>query len=291
MSTTSDRFPATALPLDNRRVAGRLDEVASWLEAKHDNPFRVSAYRGAADTVRHLHRPAADILRDEGTAGLEALPGIGRTLARVIETLTRTGELPLLDRLRGESDPVGMIADVPGVGPELAKRIHDQLHTRTLEELEMAAHDGRLAAVPGVGPKRLRGIRDALAGRLNRRWRPLERPAEGPPVEDLLEVDRLYRERAQAGLLRRLAPRRFNPTGEAWLPVLRLRRHGRRYVALYSNTALAHRLGTTRDWVVIYCDDDGRRSQWTVVTAKTGLCRGRRVVRGRERECADAAGD
>jgi putative hydrolase len=68
---------------------------------------------------------------------------------------------------------------------------------------------------------------------------------------------------------------------------MRLRRNGRRYAALYSNTALAHELGKTRDWVVIYCDDGGQRSQWTVVTAATGPCRGRRVVRGRERECAD----
>jgi DNA polymerase (family X) len=289
MSTTSDRLPATVLPLDNRRIAGRLEEVAKWLEAKHDNQFRVNAYRAAADTVRHLDRPVADILHDEGADGLEALPTIGRSLARTIETLARTGELHLLDRLRGESDPVGLLADVSGVGPELAKRIYEQLHIATLEELEIAAHDGRLATVPGVGPKRLRGIRDALAGRLSRRRRPLERPAEGPPVAELLEVDRLYRERAEAGLLRRTAPRRFNPEGAAWLPVMRLRRNGRRYAALYSNTALAHELGKTRDWVVIYCDDGGQRSQWTVVTAATGPCRGRRVVRGRERECADVA--
>src|SRR5689334_15126706 len=172
MSTTSDRLPAAVLPLDNRRIAGRLEEVADWLEAKHDNHFRVNAYRAAAETVRHLDRPVGDILRDEGTDGLEALPTIGRSLARTIETLARTGELHLLDRLRGESDPVGLLADVPGVGPELAKRIYEQLHIATLEELEIAAHDGRLATVPGVGPKRLRGIRDALAGRLSRRRRP-----------------------------------------------------------------------------------------------------------------------
>ncbi len=288
MSTSIDRLPADRLPLDNRHLADRLEEVADRLEAKDDNPFRVNAYRAAADTVRHLDRPVEDILRDEGLDGLDALPGIGRSLARAIEQLARTGELDLLERLRGETDPVGLIASVPGVGPELAKRIYATLGVRTLEELEQAAHDGRLAKVPGVGDKRLRGIRDSLAGRLNRRRRPAERPvpSEAPPVADLLEVDQIYRERAGAGQLRRIAPRRFNSAGDAWLPVLRLRRHGRRYIALYSNTALAHRQGMTRDWVVIYCDDHGQKSQWTVVTAKNGPCRGRRVVRGRERECA-----
>jgi hypothetical protein len=291
MSTTTNRLPSAQLPLDNQQIAGRLDEVAERLEAKHDNPFRVNAYRAAAETVRHLDRPAAAILRDEGTDGLEALPGIGRTLARTIEQLAHTGELGLLDRLRGEEDPIATLADVPGVGPELAKRIHEQLHVRTLEELELAAHDGRLALVAGIGPKRLRGIRDVLAGRFSRRRRPPERPTapEAPPVAELLEVDRIYRERAGAGLLRRISPRRFNPEGETWLPVLRLRRNGRRYAALYSNTPLAHQLGKTRDWVVIYCNEDGRRSQWTVVTAASGPCRGRRVVRGRERECAQNA--
>jgi hypothetical protein len=286
MSTTRQNRSAPTLPLANRQIAERLEEVADRLAGRDDNPFRVHAYRVAAETIRHLDRPAAEILCDEGLDGLDALPGIGTTLARAIEQLAVTGELEILDRLRAEDGPVGLLADIPGVGTELAKRIHDKLHVRTLAELEEAAHDGRLAELPGVGPKRLRGIRDVLAGRLSRRRVAVPRPSEGPPVADLLEVDRIYRERTSAGLLRRIAPRRFNPSGKAWLPVLRIKRNHRRYVALYSNTALAHRQNTTRDWVVIYCDDHGQRSQWTVVTGKTGACRGRRVVRGREKECA-----
>ena len=124
-----------------------------------------------------------------------------------------------------------------------------------------------------------------LAGRLGRRPAVL-RAIDGPPVPDLLEVDRIYRERAGAGMLRRVAPRRFNPSGEAILPLLRLRRYGRKYVALFSNTVLAQRKNATRDWVVIYCDEGGQRSQWAVVTAKAGPGKGKRVVRGRERESA-----
>ncbi len=56
------------------------------------------------------------------------------------------------------------------------------------------------------------------------------------------------------------------------------------YTALYSNTARAHELGTTQDWVVIYRDDNDGGGQWTVVTATTGPLRGKRVVRGREQE-------
>ena len=128
------------------------------------------------------------------------------------------------------------------------------------------------------------------ARRFRRRPRIPEAPPRDsgpqPPVAELLDVDREYRELAEAGKLPRIAPRRFNPTGEAWLPVLHAHRESRHYTALYSNTARAHELGTTRDWVVIYRDDHGGVGQWTAVTARLGPLRGRRIIRGRERECA-----
>jgi putative hydrolase len=55
---------------------------------------------------------------------------------------------------------------------------------------------------------------------------------------------------------------------------------------MFSNTVRAHELGTTHDWVVIYRDDDGNHGQWTVITSHFGKLRGKRIVRGREAECA-----
>lgn len=107
-----------------------------------------------------------------------------------------------------------------------------------------------------------------------------------PPVEELLAVDRQYREKAARGDLATIAPRRFNPAGEAWLPVLHVTRDGWHYTALYSNTALAHELDRTRDWVVLFFyDDDHVEGQHTIVTETHGPLTGRRVVRGREAEC------
>ncbi len=54
---------------------------------------------------------------------------------------------------------------------------------------------------------------------------------------------------------------------------------------LYSNTALAHRLGRSRDWVVIYFTNGDVAGQRTIVTESRGDLAGRRVVRGREEEC------
>jgi putative hydrolase len=108
-------------------------------------------------------------------------------------------------------------------------------------------------------------------------------------VELLLDVDAEYRDKASRNELPRLAPKRFNPTNEAWLPVLHAERKPWHFTALFSNTALAHELNRTDDWVVIYFyDDDHREGQCTVVTETHGEQRGRRVVRGREKECREA---
>lgn len=271
---------------ENLRVASRLDEVAALLEAQGANTFRVDAWRHAAATVRGLDRSLSRLLEAEGSEGLDRLPGIGPVLSRAIAALVSTGRLPMLDRLRGEADPVRLLASVPGIGPVLADRLHHELHITSLEDLEAAASDGRLSLLAGIGPKRLAGIRDSLATRLSRvRTVMPERGEPEPPVAELLDVDREYREAAAAGRLPLIAPRRFNPAHEAWLPILHAGRGPRHYTALFSNTARAHELGRTRDWVVLYCDGPGRERQWTVVTESHGARRGLRVVRGREAEC------
>ncbi len=289
MDRLTDQQPEVDLPLGNPQIAARLEEVADLLEAQGANAFRVRAYRTAADTLRRLDRPAHEILDQQGMDGLRQLPGIGESLGRSIERLARTGRLGLLLRLRGHAGPEHLFITLPGIGLETASRIHEYLGIESLQELEAAACDGRLSRVPGMGAKRIRGIREALAGRFRRPTAPAPAPprppAGQPAVSELLEADREYREKAKAGELPRIAPQRFNPAGEAWLPVLHTRRGDRHYTVLYSNTARAHELGTTHDWVVIYRDDHGGHGQWTVVTARFGPLRGRRIVRGRESEC------
>jgi len=269
----------------NADVAGTLDEVARLLAEQGANPYRVGAYRRAADTIRHLPRPVSDILAQQGVPGLEALPGVGEGIARAIRDLLTRGRLAMLDRLRGESDPTKLLATVPGIGRVTADEIHHALGIETLEDLEAAAHDGRLEHVAGIGPKRLAGIRDSLAHRLSRIRPPAAAPpADLPTVDEILDVDREYREKAAAGQLVLIAPRRFNPDRRAWLPILHSTRGPRHYTALFSNTAQAHRLHRTRDWVVIYWDAGRGEQQCTVITAERGPLRGTRIVRGREHE-------
>jgi hypothetical protein len=268
----------------NAAVSARLEELAALLESQGANRFRVDAYRRGADLVRGLDRPVGHLLASEGIEGLERLPAIGTTIARAIRDLVETGRLPMLERLRGESDAITLLMSVPGIGRTLADRLHHDHGIDTLEDLEAAAHDGRLAAIPSFGAKRLRGVREALAARLGRVPRGVV-VSDAPSVADLLRVDREYRLKVSAGTLRTIAPRRFNPGRESWLPVLHTALGARHFTALFSNTARAHELGKTREWVVIYVDGGGGERQYTVVTASRGPLAGKRVVRGREPEC------
>jgi len=284
--------PETVAPerlAENEQIAAWLRQAAEILQAQGANPFRVTAYRRASDSVASFGRSLREHFAQHGVEGLDELPGIGAGIASAIAEMLQTGRWTQLERLRGSLDPVSLFRTVPGVGPELAQRIHDSLGVDTLEALETASHDGRLQSVPGVGKRRAAAIRAALAdildrSRLRRRSRA---PIEGvePSVKLLLDVDREYRDKAEQGQLPTIAPKRFNRQGTAWLPVLHTARGEWHFTALFSNTARAHELKRTRDWVVLYFYDDQHvEKQRTVVTESRGSLAGKRVVRGREIE-------
>lgn len=274
---------------DNAAIAERLREMAELLEIQGANPFRAAAYRKAGDAVARLPQDVRALFDAQGTPGLETIPGVGKGIASAIAELLITGRWNQLERLRGTVEPTALFQTIPGVGADLARRIHDTLAVDTLEALEAAAHDGRLESVPGIGPRRAAAIRAALTAMLDRvRRRPrLAAPVQNePPVALLLEIDREYRDKAARGALPTIAPKRFNPEGASWLPVLHAERGGWHFTALFSNTQRAHELGMTHDWVVIYFYDDEHHveGQRTVVTETRGPLVGQRVVRGRERE-------
>ena len=106
-----------------------------------------------------------------------------------------------------------------------------------------------------TGSRRAASIRAGLAEIL-RRGRRYQRAAHAmPSIDTLLAVDADYRRLAAAGKLAKIAPKRFNPEGRAWLPVMHTERGHWHFTALFSNTARAHELGRTNDWVVIYYYD------------------------------------
>ena len=269
----------------NQQAAEIFRECAGILQHQAANPFRVNAYVRAANVLDALQDDVRELLESEGTDGLVKLPGIGEGLAAAIDEIARTGRLSQLDRLRGEASPEALFQTLPGVGRKLAEDIHETLHVDSLEALENAAHDGSLLTVPGIGERRAAAIRAGLVAMLGRGRPRRRRHGRLPAVRLLLEIDAQYRKQAAAGELPKIAPKRFNPEGRAWLPILHAEREGWHFTALFSNTARAHELGRTDDWVVIYFyDDDHQEGQCTVVTETRGPREGERVVRGREDE-------
>jgi hypothetical protein len=198
-----------------------------------------------------------------------------------------SGRWSQLDRLQGDAAPARLFMTIPGVGPALARRLADDEDIETLEELEIALQPGG-RPIPGFGRRRRQLVLSQVSERLGR-IRTARRgvgPVTPPPVALLLDADRLYRERAAAGQLRLIAPKRFNPEGAEWLPVMHARRDDWHLTLMWSNTARAHELGKTRDWLVVYFRKDGQpEGRCTLVTETRGKLAGQRVVRGREPEC------
>jgi DNA polymerase (family 10) len=137
--------------VDNAAIARLLTEIGDLLEIRGDNPFKIRAYRSAADTV--AAEPTAVATLDE--TGLRALPGIGKDLAARIREIAASGDTPYRQQLLADF-PITILdlLRLQGVGPKTVKRFYDELGIASLDALEAAARDGRLRGLPGMGPKK-----------------------------------------------------------------------------------------------------------------------------------------
>src|SRR4051794_10947573 len=111
--------------MDNQSIAQRLHDYAQYLEAREASPYRVRAYRRAAETVRGLDRPVADVVAEQGRGGLEELPGIGPHLSYTIAGLVESGLFQTRNAEGGAIDVERLLGSLPGVGPRLARQIHE----------------------------------------------------------------------------------------------------------------------------------------------------------------------
>jgi DNA polymerase (family 10) len=183
--------------------------------------------------------------------------------------------------VRSSKTPIGKIVKenggaalkgIPGVGERLAGLIEEFARTGEVELLESLRKE--------VSPEDLEKVKAAKK----------DHPpagAGGPliPVSLILDIDAEYREKAAARKLKLISPKLLNPGKKAWLPILAASRKGWKFTVMFSNTATAHKLGKTNDWVVVYYENGKGENQCTVVTEQRGPMKGKRVIRGREAEC------
>ncbi|HVR11991.1 MAG TPA: DNA polymerase/3'-5' exonuclease PolX [Thermoanaerobaculia bacterium] len=138
--------------MDNVEIARALAEVADVLEIQGGDLYRIRAYRNAVRTIEIQTRPLARMVA-EG-APLTVLPAIGKEMAGHIRELVTTGTLAFRDSLLAEVPRTLVeVMRLPGVGPKKARKLWDELHVGSIDELEAAARDGRVAALAGFGEK------------------------------------------------------------------------------------------------------------------------------------------
>ena len=148
--------------MDNLAIARVLVEIGDLLEIKGENPFKIRAYRNAAETVTHAPSPIATMSEPD----LKALPGIGKDLAGKIAELLNTGSIAYHQDLLQEFPPSILdMLHVQGVGPKTVSMLYRELGLRTLDDLQAAARDGRLRGLKGMGAKKEAQILKAVEER------------------------------------------------------------------------------------------------------------------------------
>ena len=146
-------------PLDNRAVARTLSEIADLLELKGDNPFKIRAYRNAADIVSQAAEQVAGL--DE--AALRAWNGIGKDLAARIREIALTGDCGIRRELLTEF-PVTLldVLRLQGVGPKTVAILYREARIKSLDDLSAAAKAGRLRSIKGMGARKEQLILQAI---------------------------------------------------------------------------------------------------------------------------------
>ena len=137
-----------------------LEELGDLKEIIGENPFKVRAYRRAAEAIRRLSTPIEEIVKK---GKLSEIEGIGTSLATKITEFVKTGKVKELEELRAKVPPsLRAFLEIPDMGPRTAWLVYERLGITTIEELEKAAREGKLRHLPGMGPKKeeniLRGI-------------------------------------------------------------------------------------------------------------------------------------
>ena len=146
--------------MENADVANVLAQMASMTEVLGGNPFKVRAFRQAAQAIDGLPGPVSALRR---SGELESLPGIGPRIAEKIGEILDTGTCEEHQALAAQV-PIGILEllRIEGVGPKTAQELWHRLDVTDVESLREAISSGRIRELPRMGPVRLRGLASAL---------------------------------------------------------------------------------------------------------------------------------
>ena len=135
------------MPVHNADISRFFRRLADLLEIEGANPFRIRAYRNAAQTIDDLPKSAAGMI----AAGedLTELPGIGEDLAGKISEIAGTGRLKALEEVEARTpSTLAVLTSIPGLGPKRVHTLHEVLGITTVEELARAAKEHKICSLP-----------------------------------------------------------------------------------------------------------------------------------------------
>ena len=194
---------------DNVAIADALERYASLLDLAGAGYYTVRAYRRAAEMIRPLDTPVAELVR---AGRVRELRGIGPGVEARLRELVETGGIAHARELEGEVEPelVGL-GRFLGLGPQRSVELGRALGVRTAAELRDAIREGRVGGVRGFGPKTEAKLRAAL-----------EREGEPRPPQGLLLNRALELAESIAGALGCIAagdPRRWKDVSNSFAVV------------------------------------------------------------------------
>ncbi|MDE3002882.1 MAG: DNA polymerase/3'-5' exonuclease PolX [Gemmatimonadota bacterium] len=147
--------------MENLDVARTLTTLADLLEIQGASPFRIRAYRNAVATINNLTRTLESMV--EAGEDLTELPGVGKSVAKHVTELLKTGRITRLEEVSAEY-PIALVELVrlDGVGPKKAKKLFDELGVKSVDELEAALDTGTVQQLGGFGAKSADKIRNSI---------------------------------------------------------------------------------------------------------------------------------
>jgi DNA polymerase (family 10) len=137
----------------NQSIAELLHEIGEYL-AMQEVPFKPRAYEKAGETISALEEEVVETYKRGGVKALKEIPGVGASIAETIEEFIKTGKVKYHEELKKKT-PVDLseLSRVEGLGPKSIKKLYQELHVRSLADLERAAKKGKIAKLEGFGPK------------------------------------------------------------------------------------------------------------------------------------------
>src|SRR5919107_3623286 len=123
--------------MNNKEIARRFYRLAALMEVRGDDPFRWRFYSNAAESIEVWPTSLKEIADEEGVAGLQEIPGVGKAIAGKVMDLLNKGTFDAWERLTAETpETVLDLMEVPGIGPKTAALLHKRFKVSTLDDMK-----------------------------------------------------------------------------------------------------------------------------------------------------------